>query len=100
MPSLRYSQVIGEFSNLAPDRRGPALDRRDGAVYHWRPELRLAVEAALTVGRPLLLLGDPGSGKSSFAAYVARNLGWRYYEHVVTSTTQSQDLLWRYDPVR
>jgi MoxR-like ATPase len=77
-----------------------APDRRDGRIYHIRPELQLAVELALATGRPLLLRGDPGSGKSSLAAFVARNLNYRYYEHVVTSTTRAQDLLWRYDTVR
>ena len=51
------------------------------------PELHLAVEVALTTGRPLLLRGEPGTGKSSLAPYVARRLGWRYYEHVVTSAS-------------
>lgn len=76
------------------------LDRRDGAVYHMSPELHLAVEVALTTGRPLLLRGDPGTGKSSLAPYVARRLGWRYYEYVTTSRTIATDLQWRFDAVR
>jgi MoxR-like ATPase len=55
---------------------------------------------ALTTGRPLLLRGEPGSGKSSLAAYAARRWKWRYYEHVVTSATRARDLLWRFDAVR
>jgi MoxR-like ATPase len=58
------------------------------------------VEVALVTGRPLLLRGAPGSGKSSLAAYVARNLGWRYYEHTVTASTQAESLLWHFDVVR
>lgn len=77
-----------------------APDRRDGRVYRFTPELKLAVEVALSTGRPLLLRGEPGSGKSSLAAYVARNLNWRYYEHVVTARTQAQALLWEFDAVR
>ena len=75
-------------------------DRRDGLAYVVRDDLELAVEVALATGRPLLLRGHPGSGKSSFAAYVARQRGWRYYEHVVTSTTEAHDLLWTFDHVR
>ena len=61
--------------------------------------LHLAVEVALTTGRPLLLRGEPGTGKSSLAPYIARRLGWRYYEYVVTSTSTANDLLWRFDAV-
>jgi MoxR-like ATPase len=75
-------------------------DRRDGAAYDLSPSLHLAVEVALVTGRPLLLRGDPGSGKSALAPYVARRLGWRYYEHVVTSQTEASDLLWRHDAIR
>lgn len=75
-------------------------DSRDGQVYIMPPDVALAVEVALATGRPLLLRGEPGSGKSSLAAYVARERGWRYYEHVVTSRSQADDLLWTYDHVR
>ena len=77
-----------------------APDRRDGLLYDCEPDLQLAVEVALVTGRPLLLRGNPGSGKSSLAAFVARALNRRYYEHVVTSTTRAADLLWRFDPVK
>lgn len=77
-----------------------APDRRDGRIDHYDDRLHLAVELALVTGRPLLLRGDPGSGKSSLAAYVARNLNYRYHEHIVTSQTNAQDLLWRFDLVR
>ena len=63
-------------------------------------QLRLAVDVALATGRPLLLRGEPGSGKSSLAAFLARNLSWRYYEHVVSSRTTAQDLLWSFDSMR
>ncbi|MEV4516706.1 MoxR family ATPase [Dactylosporangium sp. NPDC049525] len=77
-----------------------APDRRDGAVYVLTEDLVIALDVALATGRPLLLRGVPGSGKSSLAAFVARNLGWRYYEHVITSRTRARDLLYTYDTVR
>lgn len=102
--ALDYRRVIGPMTDEqradVNDAQLDSPDRRDGSVYCYDDELQLAVELALCTGRPLLLRGDPGSGKSSLAAYVARNLGWRYYEHVVTSATQAQDLLWRFDAVQ
>ena len=55
---------------------------------------------ALATGRPLLVRGKPGTGKSSLAADVAAKLGWRYYEETVTSRTRARDLLWSFDAIR
>ncbi len=101
---LKYRPLIEPMADAPPEGAEPhpldSPDRRDGAIYDWDAELHLAVEVALAAGRPLLLRGEPGSGKSSLAAYVARNLGWRYYEHTVTSSTRARDFLWRFDAVR
>lgn len=75
-------------------------DSRDGLAYVMDPEMAFAVEVAIATGRPLLLRGEPGSGKSSLAASVAHSRNWRYYEHVVTSRTTARDLLWSFDAVR
>src|SRR3954467_15422826 len=69
-------------------------DSRDGRAYVIDPEVAFAVDVALATGRPLLLRGEPGSGKSSLVAFVAWQRDWRYYEHVVTSRTTARDLLW------
>jgi MoxR-like ATPase len=88
-----------------PERRTdasppPSPDRRDGRVYLMPDDLQLAVDVALATGRPLLIRGDPGTGKSSLAAYLALQRKCRYYEIVVSSHTQTQDLLWSFDVVR
>ncbi len=102
--TLVYTPLIDPLANetLSEDAGNTldAPDRRDGRIYHYDSHLQLAVELALATGRPLLLRGDPGCGKSSLAAFVARNLGYRYYESVVTSRTSAQDLLWKFDLVR
>jgi MoxR-like ATPase len=93
--SLRPGSAPG-LAEIARD----TPDRRDGRVYVMPGKVGLAVRVALATGRPLLLRGDPGSGKSSLAAYEARKRGWRYYEQIVTSRTQAQDLLWTFDSIR
>jgi MoxR-like ATPase len=92
--------VKPKSSSSIYQHRLDSLDRRDGRVYLVPADIALAVRVALAAGRPLLLRGKPGSGKSSLAAYIARERNWRYYEHVVTSRTQARDLLWTFDSVR
>lgn len=91
---------MSEHGEVSDQAWNGGLDRRDGRAYVMTDELDLAVAVALATGRPLLIRGDPGSGKSSLAASVAHRRKWRYYEHVVTSRTLTQDLLWTFDPVR
>jgi MoxR-like ATPase len=72
---------------------GKAGDDRRG--HYWLiPEdrVRLAVQVALITGRPLLVEGPSGSGKSALARAVSETLGWTYYESVVTSQTRLDSL--------
>lgn len=80
-------------------RRG---DERPPSGYVYDPEGRIAmaVNVALATGRPLLVRGKPGTGKSSLAWDVAERLGWRYHPMTITSRTRARDLLWSYDAVR
>src|SRR3712207_4111930 len=79
-------------------------DRRDTPIYDYGEDddghIILAVNAALAAGRPLLIEGPPGSGKSSLAPHIAQTQGWSYYARVVTSRTTAQDLLWDFDALR
>ncbi|MEU1500504.1 MoxR family ATPase [Streptomyces sp. NPDC005732] len=85
----------------ADDDSWPASYAADDEVYVFDDEeVVLAVNVALKTGRPLLLFGPPGSGKSSLAPNVARILGWDYHSHVVTARTEPEDLLWRFDALR
>lgn len=76
-------------------------DRRDGGVYYYYdPDIQLAVCLALTTGRPLIIFGPTGCGKSELALNVARTLRWRYYEIVVTADTTGSELIGEIDLVR
>lgn len=78
------------------------LARRGGdqlAPYVYEDPIVLAINVALATGRPLLLLGPPGCGKSTLAADVARRLGRRYHEAIISSRTRARDLQWHFDAV-
>ena len=84
------------------DERVKTGDQHAGQYVYDEDEgnrIELAVNVALAAERPLLVRGVPGTGKSSLAADVARRLGWRYYEVVVSSRTQARDLQWTFDAV-
>jgi MoxR-like ATPase len=58
-----------------------------------------AINGALAAGRPLLVRGEPGVGKSQLARAAARALKRAFVPFVVDSQTESRDLLWRFDAV-
>jgi MoxR-like ATPase len=60
----------------------------------------LAVNVALTTGRPLLVFGPPGSGKSTLGPNVARVLRWPWRLEVVSARTEPEDVLWQFDALR
>jgi MoxR-like ATPase len=59
-----------------------------------------AINAAIAAGRPLLVRGEPGIGKSQLARAAAKELGRAYVKYVVDSRTESRDLMWTFDAVR
>jgi MoxR-like ATPase len=75
-------------------------DQRSGDLYVYSGKVKLAVRVALVTGRPLLVRGPPGWGKSSLAHAVANHMGWRYLEKVISSRTQARDLMSELDLVR
>jgi MoxR-like ATPase len=69
-------------------------------AHIYEPTMTLAINVALSVARPLLVSGEPGSGKTTLARSIAAVLGWRFYKTVITSRTQARDLEWNFDAVR
>ena len=58
--------------------------------YVATDDLRLAVNAAIALERPLLVKGEPGTGKTLLAQEVARSLGMPLIEWHIKSTTKAQ----------
>lgn len=104
------------FELLSPDDRDPkrrealaqrvipaSLGSHKEAAQHFQPDADLvdAVNVALAVGAPLLLTGEPGTGKTQVAFYLAWYFGLedQLYSLYVRSTTTAEDLLYRFDAV-
>ena len=67
--------------------------------YVATPDLMLAVNAAVTLQRPLLVKGEPGTGKTMLAEQVAQALGMPLLQWHIKSTTKAQQGLYEYDAV-
>ena len=67
--------------------------------YVATDDLKLAVNAAITLARPLLIKGEPGTGKTLLAYEVARALGRPLLQWHIKSTTKAQQGLYEYDAV-
>jgi MoxR-like ATPase len=68
-------------------------------AYVSTDDLTLAVNAAITLQRPLLVKGEPGTGKTMLAVEVAKALGLPLLEWHIKSTTKAQQGLYEYDAV-
>jgi MoxR-like ATPase len=67
--------------------------------YVATPDLMTAVNAAVTLTRPLLIKGEPGTGKTQLAEEIARSLERPLYEWHIKSTSKAQHGLYEYDAV-
>src|SRR6185437_7624248 len=67
--------------------------------YIATDDLKLAVNAALALERPLLIKGEPGTGKTMLAEEVAQSLGRPLLQWHIKSTTKAQQGLYEYDAV-
>ena len=82
------------------------LTHRLKATGTWRESVHVfddrsaqAIRAALASGRPLLVRGEPGTGKSQLARAAAKVLNRRFMSQVVDAHTEIQDLWYRFDAV-
>lgn len=90
------------FLDLSRMNRKVALPASAGmprSVHVLDDDSILAVNAALAAGRPLLVRGEPGTGKSQLARAAAEALGRAFVHHAVDSRTETRDVLWTVDAV-
>ena len=109
--SVSFSELVEHYDTL-PDTRliedpqgrlEPGLEPQKKEVkkefYLPGKNIKEAVDLAIALGRPLLLQGEPGCGKTRLAYAVAYTLGLPLEESYVKSTSRAQDLLYTYDAV-
>lgn len=72
---------------------------RGTADYIATEDLKVAVNAAVTLERPLLIKGEPGTGKTELAKQIAKGLELEIIEWNIKSTTKAQQGLYEYDAV-
>jgi MoxR-like ATPase len=85
--------------NPMPSKEG--FDKFQGSTdYIASPDLRNAVNVAVALERPLLVRGEPGTGKTLLAHSIARGLGKRLLVWNIKSTTKAQEGLYVYDTVQ
>ncbi|VVE13656.1 ATPase AAA [Pandoraea terrae] len=93
---MSYTELFNSF-----DFRGLRLIMRfeGSSQYVATDDLKLAVNAAATLQRPLLIKGEPGTGKTMLAEEVAAALGMPLLQWHIKSTTKAQQGLYEYDAV-
>ena len=66
------------------------------AIHRFNPKQVAALRAAEAAGRPLLVRGLPGVGKSQLARAAAEATGRRFVWATIDGRTEAQDLMWRF----
>lgn len=85
----------------------PLFEEKDYQNYFISDKLRRAVQVAILLGKPLLLTGEPGTGKTQLAGYVASHylgedekLENRLFRFNTKTTSTATDLFYRYDSLK
>jgi MoxR-like ATPase len=110
--SKRKIDTSSSFSTIDYDREPPKKQIEDPNIigkfetkeidkepYLFNDKLKQAIDLAIALGRPLLLQGEPGCGKTSLVYAVAYALGLPLEINYVKSTSRAKDLLYTYDAV-
>lgn len=114
--SKRSIDTSTTFSNIDYEQQSPEKKIEDPEIHPIPKEnpstkivfkepyladrqLQESVDLAIALGRPLLLQGEPGCGKTSLAYAVAYALGLPLEVNYIKSTSRAQDLLYNYDAV-
>ena len=99
MSRKRCVEGIDEVDKLHRAQKGKDMKFEGTEAYVATDDLTMAVNAAVTLERPLLVKGEPGTGKTELARQVSAALGLPMIEWHIKSTTKAQQGLYEYDAV-
>ena len=92
-------QTLRNRDQNLPDYE-PFIPFDDPENYIASQELSKAVNVALALGQPLVITGEPGTGKTRLASSIAWECGLNYLEFYTKSTSTATDLFYHYDALR
>ena len=99
-PKIAAISFSGYKTTTTPIANTESLMKFTSTADYVAPQdLTLAVNAAIQLQRPLLIKGEPGTGKTELAKQVAKGLGLEMIEWNIKSTTKAQQGLYEYDAV-
>jgi len=89
-----------DVRQLLQDLKADAVERFDDIVHQWSQNEIDALHLALASGRPLLVRGEPGTGKTQLALAAAAALKWHLQCVTVSPRFEAQDVFCRFDAVQ
>ncbi|MDF0495732.1 AAA family ATPase [Bradyrhizobium yuanmingense] len=95
--------VFSTTPGMPPESELTENDARTtkGSIYRFNPAIEAAVDVAIGLGKPLLVAGEPGCGKTELGYAIARRMRIRnLYFFAVKSSSEATDLFYTYDAIR